>query len=177
MAAKLTKLLRTACQRLVAQRPPRRSQTGRSNSGRCPLWHKADIARLSSNVPLLGVKRTFLPATMSLLKRQSRHLGSLMAWPAIALRCPAGTGNQGHFEPFCFFFQADPAQLTYQPCPITRYLCAKSCRNFFIRVSHARPRRVGKKLQRPRNRTLIKVKLFLPADFLVHRTNLKASAA
>jgi hypothetical protein len=52
--------------------------------------------------------------------------------------------TQRHFEPFCFFFQADPAQLAYQPCPIMWYLRAKSCRNFFIRVSHARPRRVGK---------------------------------
>jgi hypothetical protein len=98
-----------------------------------------------STMSVLGIRRTFLPTTISVLMRRPRHLGPLMAWPARAVRCPAGTGTQRHFEPFCFFFQADPAQLTYQPCPIMRYSRAKSCRNFFIRVSHARSRRVGKK--------------------------------
>jgi hypothetical protein len=44
---------------------------------------------------------------------------------------------QRHFEPFCFFLQTDRAQLAYQSRPIMRYLLGKSCRIFFVWVSHA----------------------------------------
>jgi len=50
---------------------------------------------------------------------------------------PCRQSTQRHFEPFCFFLQADPAQFAYQPCPIMRYLPGNSCRNFFVCASHA----------------------------------------
>jgi hypothetical protein len=65
--------------------------------------------------------------------------------------------TQRHFEPFCFFFQADPAQLAYQPCPIMWYLRAKSCRIFLsgclMRALDELER--SRLYKGPRNRTLM----------------------
>ena len=122
-----------------------------------------------------GGKRTFLQlTTMSAIKLEP----SIWPWPAMAVRYHCRQSTQRHFEPFCFFLQADQAQFAYQPRPIMRYLRGTSYRNFFVYVSHAiclcprmRKRlthylgRVGKQsfLQGLRERTFDVGQIVLPA--------------